>query len=105
MGEGREERKDAGGCHPISGIHGRDHDAIVNGRLIRMRGGGGVGRGRAQPMALDSGLKAIEIEVDDGRREEGQSLAENQAANDRDAQGAAHFGTGTSAQGQRQGAE
>jgi len=51
-------------------------------------------------MALDAGLEAVEVEVDDGSREEGEGLAEDQAADDRDAEGAAHFGAGAGSEGQ-----
>src|SRR5580693_9164584 len=56
-------------------------------------------------MALDAGLEPIEVEVNDGSREEGQGLTEDQATNDRDAEGPAHLGAGTGAQRQRESAQ
>ena len=47
----------------------------------------------------------IEREVHDGSGEEGQGLAENQAADDRDAQRPAEFGARPATQGQRQAAQ
>ena len=61
-------------------------------------GGGWSRSGGAEAAALDSGLEAVEIEVDDWRREQGERLAENQAAYDGDAEGAAHFGAGAGSQ-------
>ena len=86
-------------------VHADDQAAIGGGASVGVGGGWSGSCGSAQSAALDSGLQAVEVEVDDGSREQGQRLAENQAANDGDAERAAHFGSGARARGQRQGAE
>ena len=61
---------------------------------------GGVGA-----RALDPGLQAIHVDVNDGRGEEREHLAEDEAAYDGDAEGTAEFGANAGAQRQRHGAE
>ena len=50
-------------------------------------------------------LDTIHVEINDGRGKERQELAEDEATDDGDAEGAAQFGANTVADGERKGAE
>jgi hypothetical protein len=49
--------------------------------------------------ALEPGLEAVHIDVDDGRGEEREHLADDEAADDGDAEGATKLGADAGAQG------
>src|SRR5260370_22473761 len=72
-----------------------------------MRGGrcGFSGGGAVCERTLDPRLKPVEINVDDGRGEEREHLAENQSADDGDAQWTAQLGADTRAEGEGHGTE
>ena len=70
----------------------------------------GMGRGlkrRSSGLedAAQPGLEAIHVDVDDGRGEQSKQLAENEATDDGDAEGAAKLGAHAGAERQRQSAE
>ena len=69
------------------------------GRYCRRRGGVGSGA------ALNPGLQAIHVDVDDGRGEEREHLAEDEAADDGDAQRTAQLGANAGAERERHGTE
>src|SRR5438045_2890587 len=69
----------------------------ISARLPRRRADRALGPGglaTAEPLG-----EAVEVQVDDRGRVEGQDLAEDQAADDRDAERAAEFGADAAAQG------
>ena len=72
--------------------------------LVRVRGSLN-GRCGGLEDAAQPGLEAIHVDVDDGRGEQGKQLAENEAANDGDAEGAAKLGANAGTERERQGAE
>jgi hypothetical protein len=51
--------------------------------------------------ALEPGLKAVHVDVDDGRGEEREHLADDEAADDGDAERAAELGADAGAEGER----
>jgi len=67
-------------------------------------GGNWVSGAAREGGVANAGLKTIEIEVNDGSGEEGQELADDQAADDGDTEGAAEFGADTLAKCQRESA-
>ena len=67
-------------------------------------GGGGLRRAWHDGVA-NAGLEAIEIEIDDRSGEERKELAENQASDNSDAEGAAQFGADTCAKSERERSE
>src|SRR5258708_28106013 len=78
--------------------------AGLEGRLRRIRYGGGDLAGRAAAPAGEPMREAVEIEVDDRRGVEGEPLRHEQAADNGDAERAAQLGAGALADGERQAA-
>src|SRR3954463_4877413 len=64
----------------------------------------GVGEGGCQfGLWTPGGLQALEVDVDDGGDVEGEELGNEETADDGDAKGAARFGAGAEAEGDREG--
>ena len=72
-------------------------------KLVGVGGNWVSGAAREGGLA-NAGLETIEIEVNDGSGEEGQELADDQAADNGDTEGATQFGAYTLAKGQRESA-
>lgn len=68
-------------------------------RLARLARGGDGGGVEAGARAAQPEAGAVDVDVDDGRGEQGQHLTDDQAAYDGDAQGAAEFGAGAGTEG------
>src|SRR5882724_6127465 len=64
-----------------------------------------IGRASGHDGVAKAGLQAVEVEIDDGRGEERKELAEDEAADDGDAQGAAKFGANALAESERKRSE